>query len=303
MVCASSAEAGIETADSNTARSSRACETVAPKSMGKPQRSHPAAGSDIDRYFKSASSATQMSRTLDTTRRNRRVGAVTLHEVCGYTHHGVPAYSNGTSSTWTNKKSFREGVFMGYQWQCVEFARRWLWVTHRLLLPQRSCAYCFAYCTHVYRLKEGPSPFSQRPHLNGGAAAEQNGAGLAASSLPVTTATELGLRGPRDNKDAWEKVPAKFVKQGSLVPPVADSLIVYPMSFGSPWGHIGVITAVDLDRCLVYVADQNRFFHDWNGKSYSAVFRLEYNKGRFYIRDHESECTGWLTFPTLVEGH
>ncbi|KAG5504738.1 hypothetical protein GH5_05365 [Leishmania sp. Ghana 2012 LV757] len=244
-----------------------------------------------------------MSESLDTIRRKRRVGAVTLHGVCGYTHQGVPAYSNGTSSTWTNRKSFREGVFMGYQWQCVEFARRWLWVTHRLLLPQRSCAYCFASCTHVYRLKEDRSRISQLPHAKVNGAAAVIGAGLAPSSMSVSAVTELALRGPRENKDAWEKVPAKFVKQGSPVPPVADSLIVYPMSFGSPWGHIGVITAVDLDRQLVYVADQNRFFHDWNGRSYSAAFRLECHKGRFYIRDHESECTGWLTFPTVVEGH
>lgn len=230
-----------------------------------------------------------------------RVSGVTLHDVCGYTRHGVPAYSNGSSNTWTNTKHFREGVFMGYQWQCVEFARRWLWMTQRLLLPERNCAYSFSACNYVYRLKSDPAPLpSQRRRLETAAA---SGLSTPASPNEVSAATQQTLLGPREDKEAWEKVPALFVKQGSLVPPVADSLIVYPMSWGSPWGHIGVITAVDLERKLVYVADQNRFFHDWKGKPHSAVFRLEVSNGRFYIRDHESECKGWLTFPGIVEGH
>ncbi|KAG5504360.1 hypothetical protein JKF63_04809 [Porcisia hertigi] len=227
-----------------------------------------------------------MSTSLATGSDNSRTCAVGLHDVCGYTQQGVPAYSNGTSRTWTKTKNYCEGFFMGYKWQCVEFARRWLWITHRLLLPERDCAYCFSSCTHVYRLKEDvpPSSLQQRREA-------------------CEVAAEEVRPGPRENKDAWEKVPTKFIKQGSLVPPVADSLIVYPASCGSPWGHIGVITAVDLDRNLVYVADQNRYFHPWGNKPYSAVFRVDIQKSRFYIRDHESECTGWLTFPTAVESH
>ncbi|CAM36556.2 putative trypanothione synthetase [Leishmania braziliensis MHOM/BR/75/M2904] len=244
-----------------------------------------------------------MSTSLVTVSSGRRGGRVTLHDICGYTHQGVPAYSNGTSNTWTNKKHYCEGIFMGYQWQCVEFARRWLWTTHRLLLPERNCAYCFSSCTYVYRLKEDPSPALQQPRVEAPTAASEASAGSPLPSTEVKTSTGVMHFGPRENKNAWEKVPAKFVRQGSRVPPAAESLIVYPMSFGSPWGHIGVITAVDLNQNLVCVADQNRYFHDWNGKPYSAIFQLECNKGRFYIRDHESECTGWLTFPTVVEGH
>jgi hypothetical protein len=256
-----------------------------------------------------------------------RMSNVDLHNVCGYTSHGVPAFSNGSSNTWTNKKSYRDGVFMGYQWQCVEFARRWLWTTQRLLLPERNCAYCFSSCKHVYRLKNDPlDPRRQlRQSESGAVAGQTRGSGSNSFSSPTTTTnaadafgsptaavdsngdaaavTSFEFLGPSKDAEAWEKVPAVFVKQGSLVPPVPNSLIVYPMSCGSPWGHIGVITTVDLARGVVYVADQNRYFHDWGHRNYSAVFPLEINQGRYYIRDHESECKGWLTFPYLVEGH
>ncbi|KPI83584.1 putative trypanothione synthetase [Leptomonas seymouri] len=246
---------------------------------------------------------------------------VDLHSVCGYTSHGVPAFSNGTSNTWTNSKSYVDGVFMGYRWQCVEFARRWLWTTQRLLLPERNCAYCFASCKHVYRLKEDPiDPHRQSRRNERGAgnacmspstpATVKRAAALASPSpgetkaaSATTTAPAVEILGPRKDAEAWEKVPAVFVKQGSSLPPVPNSLIVYPMSWGSPWGHIGVITKVDLERGLVYVADQNRYFHNWGHHAYSAVFPLEVNRGRYYIRDHESECKGWLTFPSHVEGH
>lgn len=258
-----------------------------------------------------------------------RMNVVDLHSVCGYTTHGVPAFSNGTSNTWTNSKSYLDGVFMGYRWQCVEFARRWLWSTQRLLLPERNCAYNFACCKHVYRLKDDPlGPRRQAVDGQSAGAAvgvvrvspgtytttsgaafssptlvDTNAAAAAVATTTLPTATPAEILGPRKDAEAWEKVPAVFVKQGSLVPPVANSLIIYPMSWGSPWGHIGVITEVDLERGLVYVADQNRYFHDWGHRAYSAVFPLEVSRGRYYIRDHESECKGWLTFPTFVEGH
>lgn len=233
--------------------------------MDTAHRLHPAAREEVDLDPENVAGAEHISPSVVTARSSSRVAAVTLHGICGYTHNGVPAYSNGTSNTWPWMKNFCEGIFMGYQWQCVEFARRWLWVTHRLLLPKRSCAYCFSSCTYAYRLKKDSSLISQRARAAMHKAAAETGAGSPSSSKEVNAATEARHLGPCTSRDTWEKVPAKFVKQGSLVPPVADSLIVYPISWGSPWGHIGVITAVDLDRHRVYVADQNRYFHDWNG--------------------------------------
>lgn len=197
---------------------------------------------------------------------------VPLHDVCGSTQRGVLAYSNGSSNTFTAVKNYVDGIFMGYQWQCVEFARRWLWLEKGLLLPERPCAFFLSGVKSVRRLKSPPPPRA----IDG-----------ADDAVEVKKYT----------KDDWERVPCCFVKQGSHQPPVSDSLIIYPMSYGSPWGHVGVITEVDMEKSLVYVADQNRYFHEWNDKTHSAVFPLECVKGRYYIRDHESECKGWLTFP------
>lgn len=190
------------------------------------------------------------------------------HHICGTTLDGVHAYSNGNSQRWDSGKNFEDGLFMGYKWQCVEFARRWLWCTRRLLLQQRNCAYCFAGLQHVYR-----------PRLNEGVDPERE---LQAEDWAP--------------KKMWEKVPVRYVKQGSLAPPQPGSLIIYPMSFGSPWGHIGVITNVDLTLSEVHVADQNRYFHEWDGKPYSEAFHLEVANGKYYIRDPESECKGWIEF-------
>ncbi|KPA84072.1 putative trypanothione synthetase [Leptomonas pyrrhocoris] len=239
-----------------------------------------------------------------------RMGVVDLHSVCGYTSHGVPAFSNGTSNTWTNSKSYLNGIFMGYRWQCVEFARRWLWTTQRLLLPERDCASNFTNCRHVFRLKAAPADARRQSRLEEEAARQSPTPTIttpsAATSAEAATATVTPAEeivGPRKAAEAWEKVPAVFVKQGSTVPPVPSSLIVYPRSWGSPWGHIGVIAEVDLEHGQVYVADQNRYFHHWGRHTYSGVFPLEVSRGRYFIRDPESECEGWLTFPSCVEGH
>ncbi|EPY21260.1 trypanothione synthetase [Strigomonas culicis] len=190
------------------------------------------------------------------------------HGVCGTTVDGVYAYSNGDSNRWDSGKHYQDGLFMGFKWQCVEFARRWLWTTRRLLLPQRNCAYGFGSLKRVYR-----------PHLKEG----------------VDVQRELQAEDWAP-KAEWEKVSVRYVKQGSRLPPQPNSLIIYPMACGSPWGHIGVITNVDLARRLVYVADQNRYFHEWNDDSYSEVFKLEEVNGKYYIRDPESECKGWIEF-------
>ena len=48
---------------------------------------------------------------------------------------GVPIYSSDYDSadeseypTRQSYQSYVDGVFMGYKWQCVEFARRWLYL-------------------------------------------------------------------------------------------------------------------------------------------------------------------------------
>lgn len=92
-------------------------------------------------------------------------------------------------------------------------------------------------------------------------------------------------------------MPCRFVKQGSsTAPPRSRSLIIYPRSWHSLWGHIGIITQVDVVHHTVCVADQNRFFHSWKSKPYSAVFALQRDAhNRYYIDDFEGyKCSGWI---------
>jgi glutathionylspermidine amidase/synthetase len=49
-------------------------------------------------------------------------------EVLGVASGNVPAYSNCNAHCVTGKPEQRAGTFLGIRWQCVEFARRWLYV-------------------------------------------------------------------------------------------------------------------------------------------------------------------------------
>ncbi|KEG12833.1 putative trypanothione synthetase [Trypanosoma grayi] len=180
---------------------------------------------------------------------------VPLHGLCGYAPGQIAAYSNGSHSTFTNKRHYEQHYFMGYKWQCVEFARRWLLHRKGLVLPQYDFAAHFVYLRKVHDIHTGTA------------------------------------------------VPCQFVPQGAEEPPQADSLIVYPGTSENIVGHVGVITHVASDS--VGVADQNRFFHYWGERSCSAEFPLECVGGRYYIRDPEVECRGWIAFPecpNLPEG-
>lgn len=46
--------------------------------------------------------------------------------VLGKTEHEVVAYSNCTNHCFVFSPNFQNGTYTGIQWQCVEFARRWL---------------------------------------------------------------------------------------------------------------------------------------------------------------------------------
>ena len=97
-------------------------------------------------------------------------------------------------------------------------------------------------------------------------------------------------------------VPVKTFRNGGTTKPVKDSIIIY----ASHWslfgesnfpGHVGFIADVDDDR--VYVVDQNRYYHSFNGKTYSASFPLLHNKekGTWTIEDHDEPVVGWITLP------
>ena len=51
---------------------------------------------------------------------------VHYNEVLGIASSNVPAYSNGDDNHFSGEQHYVHGIFTGYRWQCVEFARRWL---------------------------------------------------------------------------------------------------------------------------------------------------------------------------------
>ncbi|KAH8617413.1 CHAP domain [Trypanosoma vivax] len=57
-------------------------------------------------------------------------------EVQGYSPGGVPAYSNGHDMYFAAERSINGKLFCGFKYQCVEFARRWLYETKGLVLPE-----------------------------------------------------------------------------------------------------------------------------------------------------------------------
>jgi hypothetical protein len=82
---------------------------------------------------------------------------VPFNEVEGIASSNVPAYSNKYSGGfYRGGRHYFHGVFTGYQWQCVEFARRWL-------LARKSCTFRDIPCAcniwtdvpHVERVTDG----------------------------------------------------------------------------------------------------------------------------------------------------
>ena len=60
----------------------------------------------------------------------------------------VPVFSSDYASAYDNElpnrhayRSYVDGIFMGYKWQCVEFARRWLYVNHGYIFDDVAMAY------------------------------------------------------------------------------------------------------------------------------------------------------------------
>lgn len=71
---------------------------------------------------------------------------------------------------------------------------------------------------------------------------------------------------------AGEQVEVRPVRNNSTEKPTPNSFIIYCSAVGSFPGHIGVI--VEVTDTEVRVADQNRFCHPWDKKSYSQAFPL-----------------------------
>lgn len=65
---------------------------------------------------------------------------VPFNEVEGIASTNVPAYSNRNSSSFNIGRQMHLGIYTGYQWQCVEFARRWLLIRKSCIFKDVPCA-------------------------------------------------------------------------------------------------------------------------------------------------------------------
>ncbi|KEG14232.1 trypanothione synthetase [Trypanosoma grayi] len=66
----------------------------------------------------------------------------------GHAPGGIPAYSNKHDMFFSGERSIDGNLFCGFKYQCVEFARRWLYERKLLVLPDVNWA------VHIFQLKE-----------------------------------------------------------------------------------------------------------------------------------------------------
>ncbi len=79
--------------------------------------------------------------------------------IIGMAPGNVPVYSSDYSSIDKNDlserhtfRSYYDGVFMGYKWQCVEFARRWLYINKGFIFNDIAMAYDIFQLTTVRKI-------------------------------------------------------------------------------------------------------------------------------------------------------
>lgn len=51
----------------------------------------------------------------------------------GGAQNGIPAYSNCKAGCFVYAKNYYQNTYTGIQWQCVEYARRWLLINHNMV--------------------------------------------------------------------------------------------------------------------------------------------------------------------------
>jgi glutathionylspermidine amidase/synthetase len=162
---------------------------------------------------------------------------------------GVAAYSsdydNIVDEKWAGSRDvFRAvdpttGVFLGYRYQCVEFARRWLVEVHGIT---------FASVGMAYEIFDLPA-FERVAPLKGGdyqGNAKRTPSPKQTNPVPLVK-TRNGHAGPK---------------------PVVGSVILWaPIGYFIWTGHVGIV--VDITETEVRIAEQNVWDHDWEGKNYS----------------------------------
>jgi glutathionylspermidine amidase/synthetase len=81
--------------------------------------------------------------------------------ILGYAPGNVPAYSSDYDSaddeelpTRQSYRSYFDGIYMGHKWQCVEFARRWLYINHGYVFDDIAMAHDIFRLTSVRHISD-----------------------------------------------------------------------------------------------------------------------------------------------------
>ncbi len=91
---------------------------------------------------------------------NQPVHSEKFGTLLGYAPGNVGVYSSDYETADDNElpnrhayRSYVDGIFMGYKWQCVEFARRWMYLNKGYIFDDVSMAYDIFQLTHVRDVK------------------------------------------------------------------------------------------------------------------------------------------------------
>ncbi|CAF1130141.1 unnamed protein product [Rotaria sordida] len=92
---------------------------------------------------------------------------VPYNQVLGIASSNVPAYSNGDDDYFSAESHYVHGIYTGYKWQCVEFARRWLLLRKTCIFRNiRSAADAWHELSTIERVTDGKK-FPLIAHSNG----------------------------------------------------------------------------------------------------------------------------------------
>ena len=81
---------------------------------------------------------------------------VPSNEIEGTASINVPAYSNRDSSIFKIGRHYVHGIYTGFQWQCVEYARRWLLLRKSCIFGEvTSACNIWTDIPHIERVTDG----------------------------------------------------------------------------------------------------------------------------------------------------
>ena len=163
-------------------------------------------------------------------------------QILGQSPSRVVAYSNCNNQCVFKKPAFTQETFTGIQWQCVEYARRWLLINQGVVYGDVNIA------ADIWEHSQVHTPDdTQRYDFTG------------------------IVNGDQDN----------YVQQGDL--------LIYSKEFQGT-GHVAVVLAVNTEKQLVYVGEQNYSNTPWQN-GYAREIAYIMHQGQQWLLD--PYLVGW----------